>query len=278
MASQRLKISIAIPNSVTIIRWGAFVGCESLTSLNIPGSVTYLDVVEGFADGSTNLTAINVAEDNPVYCSIDGNVYSKDKTKFVLVAPGKQGTFNVPNHVTEIGEGSFHGCLLTNIMIPEGVTTIGSFAFERCSNLTSLEIPKSVVSVGNGLFYRCSSLNSLTIGENATSIGGTLYGCSNLSVIYNYSTTPQELELGGDEEDPALDRFVCKVYVPKESIPLYRVADGWRDFAYIEAIEDAQGIEDVQSNRTQSTKFIKNGQVLIDKNGKTYNLIGTEVK
>ena len=58
-----------------------------------------------------------------------------------------------------------------DVVIPEGVTSIGYRAFYYCSSLTSIVIPESVTSIGDSAFYGCSSLSSVVIPENVTSIG-----------------------------------------------------------------------------------------------------------
>ena len=69
---------------------------------------------------------------------------------------------------------------MTSIVIPEGVTSIGSSAFSGCSSLTSIVIPEGVTSIGSSAFYYCSSLTSIDLPDSVTSIGydafdGTAY-------------------------------------------------------------------------------------------------------
>ena len=60
---------------------------------------------------------------------------------------------------------------LTEVVIKDGVTGIGGYAFEKCTGLTSVTIPNSVTSIGKGAFYRCTGLTSVTIPSSVTSIG-----------------------------------------------------------------------------------------------------------
>lgn len=87
--------------------------------------------------------------------------------------------------VTSIGDCAFWGCSsLTSIEIPDGVTSIGMSVFDSCSSLTSIEIPVGVTSLKDFVFYGCSSLTSITIPEGLTSIdGGAFQNCSSLTSI-----------------------------------------------------------------------------------------------
>ena len=88
--------------------------------------------------------------------------------------------------VTTIGEFAFDDCsALTSVTIPNSVTTIRSIAFVDCSALTSVTIPNSVTTIGGGAFYNCSSLTSVTIPNSVTEIGGGAFE----KCIYNHRTT-----------------------------------------------------------------------------------------
>lgn len=87
--------------------------------------------------------------------------------------------------VTSIGEYAFSRCSsMTSISIPEGVTSIGVSAFYGCSSLISINIPKGVTSIDTFTFYECSSLTSINIPESVTSIGyHTFRNCISLKSI-----------------------------------------------------------------------------------------------
>ena len=126
--------SITIPNSVTSIEHGAFMGCSSLKSLTIRNSVT--SIGDWAFDGCSGLTSVTI-----------------------------------PNSVTSIGDGAFSSCSgPTSIDIPNSVTSIEKYTFRDCSGLTSVTIPNSVTSIGLFAFYGCSSLTSVTIPNSVTSI------------------------------------------------------------------------------------------------------------
>lgn len=94
-------------------------------------------------------------------------------------------TVIIGNGVTTIGDFAFDGCYsLTSIEIPDSVTTIGDVAFQGCESLTSVTIPDSVTTIGEYAFAYCSSLTSVTIPDSVTTIGNnTFFACSSLTSV-----------------------------------------------------------------------------------------------
>ena len=173
--------SIEIPNSVTNIGSRAFAYCSGLTSIEIPNSVT--NIGGGAFLGCSNATSIAVAEGNPVYDSRNScNAIIETATNTLIL--GCQNAV-IPNSVTSIGSYAFVGCSgLTSIEIPNSVISIGGSAFSGCSGLTSIEIPNSVTSIGEGAFSYCSGLTSIEIPNSVTSIGLCAFSyCSGLTSI-----------------------------------------------------------------------------------------------
>ena len=112
--------------------------------------------------------------------------------------------------VTSIGSYAFRNCTnLTSINIPEGVTSIGDWVFKGCTNLTSINIPEGVTSIGYEAFNNCKSLTSVTIPSSVTFIGGGAFrNCTGLTSVFmqpsfsetlmktdSFSNTPENLKL-----------------------------------------------------------------------------------
>ena len=170
--------TIVIPDSVISIGTAAFEGCNSLKSMTLP-----------FVGENKNATSSSKS-------TLFGFIFSAAKSYSITGIRQRYGSgfvyYDIPKSLRTIRitggnllYGAFSGCSsLTSIIIPNGVTSIGSYAFESCSSLTSITIPESVTSIGASTFSGCSSLTSITIPESVTSIGNYAFsGCSLLTSI-----------------------------------------------------------------------------------------------
>ena len=211
--------SITIPNSVTSIGLEAFYRCSNLTSVTIPNRVTTIEY-HTFSYCSS-LTSVTI-----------GNSVTSIGQEAFLNCYGLTSV-TIPNSVTSIGNSAFYNCIslkkvivpdiaawlrisygdnysnplnyahhiysdeyteITDLVIPEGVTSIEARTFENFSGLTSVIIPNSVTSIGSGAFSGCTSLTSVTIPNSVTSIEDqTFSSCRRLvSVIIPNSVTSIE--------------------------------------------------------------------------------------
>src|SRR5665213_1747608 len=158
--------NMTFSSNVTSIGDSAFVGCQ-FTNIAISRAIT--NIGPGAFSSCTNLVAITVDEQNPVYRSINGVLFDKAQTTLVQYPTGLGGSYTIPAGVGNIGDSSFNGCVNMNLTIPTSVTNIQDFAFEN-SYLSNIVIPGSVTTIGDGAFELCFNLIDLTIPASVTSM------------------------------------------------------------------------------------------------------------
>jgi len=155
--------SVTIGNAVTSIGSEAFYNCYNLPSITIPASVTTIG--NGAFSSCDKLTAINVDNTNTAFASVDGVLYSKDQKTLVAYPAGKTGN---------------------EFIIPEGVTSIRSNAFDGNCNLTSITIPKSLNSLTGDYFTNFAKLAAINVAEGHTSYtseSGILYNTAKTTLV-----------------------------------------------------------------------------------------------
>jgi hypothetical protein len=168
--------TVAIPSSVSSVGNWAFERCTGLVAITIPSSVTGIGW-RAFI-GCEKLADITVVPGSAAYSSRDGFLLSADGTTLVACPAGKAGVVVVPAGVTSIGSSSFFSCKsLTSIAFPDSVTRIDGWAFYDCTGLTVLAIPSNVTAIGNDAFGWCTGVSTLTIPSSVTSIGDRAFYC-----------------------------------------------------------------------------------------------------
>ena len=188
--------SVTIGDSVTTIGDETFGNCESLTSVTIGDSVTTIgDKAFRNCDSITSVYITDIA----AWCNISFGSSSSnplDHARALYLNNELVTELTIPDGVTTIGRSAFYGCdSLTSVTIPDSVTTIGDYAFYYCDSLTSVTIGDSVTSIGNEAFRYCYSLTSVTIGNSVTTIGYcAFYDCRSLTSV----TIPDSVTTIGD--------------------------------------------------------------------------------
>ncbi len=135
--------SLTLNNGLETIRTHAF-QASALTTLHIPASVT---LIEPSGAWGTLMTSVTVDSGNLNYKSVDGCLYSKDGTVFMMYPPDKSGTaYTVPSGVKIIDREAFHDAVLTSLTLPDGCEEIGIESFFN-ANIGTLSLPGSVAEI-----------------------------------------------------------------------------------------------------------------------------------
>ena len=166
------------------IGYMAFSYCTSLKNITIPDDVTSIGF-SAFYD--CNLLAnIYYQGDIAGWCSISGLNYLMDSGRTLYINGVElSGELVIPDGVTSIGCYAFYGCdLITSVIIPDSVTEIGEYAFSYCDSITCIIIPDSVTEISQQTFSYCTSLTYIVIPEGVISIGKqAFYHCTSLTNV-----------------------------------------------------------------------------------------------
>jgi len=178
-----------IPNSITEIGDYAFWSCTNLKKVTIPNTIT---TIGNYAfDACRNLEAVYIT-DLAKWCEISFSYASSN-----------------PLHLT--ANLYLNGELVTDLVIPNGVTSIGKYAFYSYNSLTSVTIPDSVTTIGTDAFYGCTSLKEVYCKPTVPPTGG--------SHMFSYYSSSGYKLIG------------CKIYVPAASVEAYKAAQYWSVYA-----------------------------------------------
>ena len=166
---------------------------------------------------------------------------------------------------------------ITTIEIKDGATSIGDYAFANCSKITAITIPNSVTKLGVSAFEGCSRLGKAHLGTGLEEIAANAFaGCTRLYDIYSYATYPPFAE------ESSFANYNAYLYIPCESKRDYTMDPVWSKFQNIECLSDEPitGVENIDTPSQATTnceKIIRNGQLIIIRDGIEYTVMGQEL-
>ena len=160
--NNQLVTNLDIPNTVDTIQSGTFRGCNSIQSVTIPTQIEFIG--EYAFSGCDSLSSLTW---NAINCDLEDQSFGGNITNLVL-----------GDSVQVIPDNAFISFDITNVNLPNSLTSIGEGAFIECTNLASITIPSQVTTIGNGAFGECINLRSITMEPTVppTIYTGTFYG------------------------------------------------------------------------------------------------------
>lgn len=277
--------SMDIPQGVEIIGYKTFADCENLKKVNFEPNAVLSSVVESAFSNCTSLESIDLPAS---VRSIGSYAFEGCRGLKSITLPdsvnefGKERMFKgcyflqsveLPKGVTEIGRETFQDCWsLASASLPEGVKTIKEDAFSKCGKLKTINSPSTLSTIEERAFYQCTGLDSIDLSmlnkikskafaycSNLRAVSlpiatKWIYGdymfknCTGLKRIYNPQKMPKDIDPNVFE---GVNQGECELYVPLESVELYKIAPVWSKF--IVKGMDMSGIGDVPADRPTIT-------------------------
>lgn len=187
--------------TVDRIEWLAFDFCKTLTKVRIPKTVVKIQHYDGNEEcknpfrNCTSLESIEVDEANPSMCSINGVLFSKDKTQLYCYPAGaKRGTYSVPDGVKWLCAEAFaFNSYLTSINMPNSVTNMCFGTFCCCKSLNSIRLSENIKRISAWTFEKCESLHFLDFPESVMSFAESVFRWSPIKTIVIRGTFPEGL-------------------------------------------------------------------------------------
>jgi hypothetical protein len=167
---QPTMAEVKLPDNVKSIGDNAFGNCQSLSTVQIPNGVTFIDK---YAFNSTNITeAVIPSGVTAINMGLFSGCVNLEKV-------------SIPNSVESIDAFAFRGLGITSIVIPEGVKTIGLMAVSGCRFLKDVLLPSTLTEIGNAAFNENSQMESVTcLAVNPPSLGANGFGTQTTLNIY----------------------------------------------------------------------------------------------
>lgn len=220
--------------SLTLLGSNEFKGCTSLVSINFPSSLN---------------TIKDNAFNNCISLAVEINLHNLKKLEYTSFNNTKITKILNLGEITEIQSiynnssySTFGRCqFLTEVILPNTVTSIGTYSFADCISLSKITLSNSLITINEGAFAN-TAIKIIELPETVTNIGWSIFNrCNLLKIVILRAIVP-----------PTLDRILSegfeKIYVPDDSVESYKTATNWSNYAdrihpiseYVPGEEDAE--------------------------------------
>ena len=187
--------------TVSGLEWVAFSDCETLTKVKIPKTISRIEHYSGWDacknpfHGCTALESIEVDEENPWMCSVDGVLFNKERTwLYSYPAGSKREVYDIPEGVERIGMDAFaHNSHITSVCMPNSVTRMDSGALGYCKNISSVSLSENLKYIPAYTFDKCENLHFLEIPESVSSLEESAFRWTAIETLVIRGTFSREL-------------------------------------------------------------------------------------
>lgn len=244
-----LSCELQFPESLKILRQSAFSDCSLSGKLILPNNLEYIGqsafMFGGDFIGDLKIPdKIKILEETAFYaCHFTGNLYLGNVQELRYMCfynCGFTGELIIPEGVIEIPVACFHNCQFSSIKFPNTLRNIKSDpskgTFYANHSLRELILPEGLTTIGALAFQYCTQLTSITLPSTLGHIGANAFeGCYYISKIQSSAIEPPTIK-SNTFNGVAKDNFT--VEVPAQSVKRYQAETGWSDFKRISAHYD----------------------------------------
>jgi len=193
--------TVVFSSSVEKVLEGVFASCHSLKHFVVPSTVSY----------------------------IGGSAFSGSKKLESIIILGD---------VEYLSRSLFYNCdSLKDVQMPASVTLLETNAFLDCEGLKSIALSPNLTQIEEQAFSKCTALTSIVLPAKVDTIGERVFYNCPFETLTSKNTVPPAL---GPDALSILDKSTCTLYVPAESVEIYKTADQWKDFGTILPIESVE--------------------------------------
>ena len=162
-------------NSIAELKGNIFGQCKGLKNITVGKNVSGLN--KELFSNAPSVESLTVDSENTNVIIQDDMLYSSDGKTLLYCVPQKQGKATIKEGTEIIGENAFSNCTkITEISLPESMSTLKDYAFAGCTGLTRLELPATVTDLKAYAFQNCTSLKELIVrGDKYVTEGSLLY-------------------------------------------------------------------------------------------------------
>ncbi len=173
-------VSITLPKTLLKISQYAFRNCASLASLDIPALVT--DIALDAFLGTESLASFTVDDANAKFADVNGAIVIPAESK--IFRAGNDTVIPADGSITSIGMNAFSGLGISEIVIPDAITTMGDNAFAHCKNLNAITFSANLHEIAQGAFLGCTALSELSIPDWISDVKNSAFrGCTALNTL-----------------------------------------------------------------------------------------------
>ena len=233
----------------------AFKGCYNLDSLYLPSNLSYIPYMAVAECVSLQSITIPATVEE-----IEKRAFENCRSIKSIIFEGAEPAQEPANYTAASGSSLWR---------------IGSWAFYNCHQLQDLTIPEGVTEVGDAAFYGCTYLEDMVLPSTIQEIGDNGFAlCAKLKKIYVKAATPPTIQAKTFFD---VNRQI-PVYVPATAVEAYEDDPYWQEFDIQGANEVPTAVDNIPSSVTNTQKLLRNGQVYILKDDKTYTIMGASVE